>query len=650
MAKYDPTHPALCLHGIASDITALNQYNENDGTGLYGVDISYRCTISGISPQNILDESVRSNNTYTGIDVKAGDWVSVDTGKKVLNIIAVIEKTNGSITIEVEDIDAINYRQYGQNNFGDGERIIIFELSENGNPVLVGEGAAQFDTGAIDLLQSRFSIDEQDERFRFDHLIAPNIDVGDIVGVDSNGNIVKHGSADCCELPVGSVISTQRNGKSVYIKPFNKIIDNYSNPAMLSGNPKQTYYTDPLNPGDISTTKKTGSKPVYLHLRDAAPTVVNSTSATSLPDGSDFILLNNITIFNGPNGDQVADIIELKDLINQFSSFTYVTADTFFDNIEIETNATELKSEIGQCVSLVSGDGGSNYTYPSATFNDGTNSVTVTFNPYNYGLSPVGYFGDNNFLVITAVEIAEILNTEFTNNNINLYASSYQPDTGQTYPFLKIEGLNGADILITNGNADAFNTNFGGVNSVTGLDLVTNASIDLFIRLTRLDGGDILITGGVSVGGVIKPDGGYINANGICSSSSGNPALILMIEGNSEGTVEFGEVGVSVNDDKDMSPNITNTTNRASGCYITHTPFLGSSVNIKINGIDANLGNSANYTVKSCYFSPNGLIVRDLDEINAGDQLYWNGDVAGFELDPTDDIDFLYQTSSANIS
>ena len=49
MAKYDPTHPALCLYGIASDITALNQYNENDDTGLYGIDISYRLTISSIS-------------------------------------------------------------------------------------------------------------------------------------------------------------------------------------------------------------------------------------------------------------------------------------------------------------------------------------------------------------------------------------------------------------------------------------------------------------------------------------------------------------------------------------------------------------------------------------------------------------------------
>jgi hypothetical protein len=653
MAKYDPTHPALCLHGIANSIEVAGQYDEQDETGLYGKNMSYIINITGISAQDINDESVRTANLYTGIDVKAGDWLSIDSGKKVLNIINVIEKGNDSITALIEDVDGINYRQYGQNNIETSETVIIFELSENGIPVLVGDAAEMFKEGAIDLLQSRFSIDEQDERFRLDHDIAPNVNIGDIVGVNSDGNLVKHGSSDCSEIPVGSVISTARNGKSVYIKPFNKIIDNYPNPKILSGNPKQTYYTDPLNPGEISTTKKFGSKPVYLHLRDSIPTEVNSNSSTTLPDSDDVIILNNVEVYNGPNGDSVTDVTSLKDLINQSSNFTNITASTFFDNVSVETATESLRTGIGQCVSLISGDGGANFTYPSATFNDGNSSVSITFNPYNYSLNPVAYGGDATFLVITATEIAQILNTEFLNNNINLFASTFTGPGGQSYPFLKIEALNGADILITNGNVDAFSTNFADTNSITGLNLTTNASSDLFLKLTRLDGGDILITGGTDVGGVVKPNGGYINQNGICSSSSGRAALILMIEGSSESTSTGGgvtEIGLNVNIDHDLSPNITNTTNRATGCYITYTPFLGSRVEVRVNGIDANLGDSSNYDTKSCYFSPNGLIIRDLDTINAGDQLYWNGDVAGFELDGSDDIDFLYQTSSNNLS
>jgi hypothetical protein len=119
-----------------------------------------------------------------------------------------------------------------------------------------------------------------------------------------------------------------------------------------------------------------------------------------------------------------------------------------------------------------------------------------------------------------------------------------------------------------------------------------------------------------------------------------------MIEGSSDATAS--EVGVNVAEDHDMSPQTTTGDGVATGLTITHTPFLGSKVEVRVNGLDANLGDSTNYQTKSCYFS-NGFVVRDFEDIVAGDELYWNGTLVGFNLDATDDIDFVYQTSSDNV-
>ena len=651
MAKYDPTHPALCIRGTIDQAgtTAISQYSENDETGLFGVNISYEMTIDIPDYQIVKDESLRSKNQYTGLDIKTGDYITETLGEQVLKITKIISKSDGQVTLEATDIDAISYRQYGKNQLGGNLDIIVFELSENGNAVFAGSNVSFFKSGAIDKIQSRFSIDEHDERFRFNQLQPANVDVGDIVTVDDSGNIVLQGTVGAATTPVGNVVSTARNKKTIYVKPFNKIIENYSDPSVLTGSPGDTYYTDTNNPGKITTQKEPGAKSVYLHLKDAIPTEIESTSSTALPQPDHLVKINNITVFDGGIGHQVLTVTAFKSMINAQSSATKVTASADIADIFIETNESYLHGSINEMVSLVSGDGGNNYVYPTATFGDGNNTVQITFNPFNYSLSPTAFNGLAQYLVITATEIADILNAEFTQNGINLEASAYSV-TGKNYPFLRIDGQNGADILITNVSPDAFGTSFAGSvgsGTATGLELTTNIGSNAFLKLTRADGGDILITGGKYINGSLF-EGGFINTNGFCSSSSGSPALIMMIEGSSDGGGN-SDVGVNVVEDKDMTPSVTSGDNSPTGLYISYTPFLDSSVNVKLNGIDANLGGASNYQTKSCYFSPDGFIVRNIEDIESGDELYWNGNVVGFELDATDDIDFLYQTSASNI-
>ena len=48
-----------------------------------------------------------------------------------------------------------------------------------------------------------------------------------------------------------------------------------------------------------------------------------------------------------------------------------------------------------------------------------------------------------------------------------------------------------------------------------------------------------------------------------------------------------------------------------------------------------------------CYFSNDGgTTARLVVDIEAGDILYWNGSIAGYQLDATDDIDISYQKGS----
>jgi hypothetical protein len=650
MAKYDPTHPALCLTGIIQTVppTAVAQYTEVDETGLNGVDIEYRLIINAISTQYISDESVRESNLYNAIDIKTGDYVTDTNGEIVLRIKTVISKSPSSIDIILEDVDGISYRTYNSNSMAASSNVVIFELSENGLPVFAGAAANSFVGNAMDKLQSRFSIDEHDERFRFNHSSTTNLISGEIVTVDDYGTLVKHGTTGAGELPIGTVITTSRNGKSVYVKPFNKIVENYPDPSILTGSPGDIYYTDVQNPGKITTSQSPGSKAIYMHLRDSITTEVNSTSATSLPGSTDVILINNISVFDGTIGHSVSSSIDLMNMINAQTSATGVSSTASIANIDDVTDTAHLHGSIGEAVALLSSDSGATFTYPEFTISDGTTEINIILNPNNYGQSTVGYNGSTQFLVITAVEISDILNTEFESNGIDLVASTFV-DPSKNYPFLKIQGQNSASIVITNISPDAFGTNFAGSaspGSISGLELNTPIGTQAFLKLLRADGGDILITGGIKVGNVISPSGGYINVNGFCSSSSGSPALVMMVEGSSDGG--SSDVGVNVGDDHDMSPNTTNGNNSPTGLFITYTPFLGSKVEIRINGIDANLGDSNNYQTKSCYFSPDGFIVRDFNSVEAGDELYWNGTFVGFELDSGDDLDFIYQASASN--
>ena len=81
---------------------------------------------------------------------------------------------------------------------------------------------------------------------------------------------------------------------------------------------------------------------------------------------------------------------------------------------------------------------------------------------------------------------------------------------------------------------------------------------------------------------------------------------------------------------------------QACATAITTTPAGDGYVAVLVNGIQQVLGDGVK--TKDCYFSSDsGSTARTIATITAGDVLYWNGSIAGYQLAAaTDVIDFNY--------
>lgn len=96
---------------------------------------------------------------------------------------------------------------------------------------------------------------------------------------------------------------------------------------------------------------------------------------------------------------------------------------------------------------------------------------------------------------------------------------------------------------------------------------------------------------------------------------------------------------------KNESSSSTSGDYSSTGLTIYGDP-VGTWIEVKVNGISYEVGNGVR--TKYCYFSNDGgATARTWANTTAGDELYWNGTIAGFELDPADSIDIEYNILSA---
>ena len=253
------------------------------------------------------------------------------------------------------------------------------------------------------------------------------------------------------------------------------------------------------------------------------------------------------------------------------------------------------------------------------------------------------------YLTVSATQMAADINSKMGIFAVDIVASTEANTFGNNnteYPKLVLTlgglygGVNATGITITEANPDAAGQTFcanGNDGGATAMPLTATANSDVTLRLTRADGGDIMLTGA----------GTFVNSNGITSSSMGTPALLVMIE-DEEGTVGVAETGVNTRVDYNQNPSATSNDGDTTGLTITYTPFGDGSVIVKVNGLQINLGNGAKDG--AAYFSADGgTTAKSVAAIAAGDTLYWMGSIIGYQLETDDDIDIVYDASSNDV-
>lgn len=618
----------ITLSGSVSGWTGKDLYGENDGLGLSNQYLTYDVVVGSISAQNHSDSSTREANLYNGLDVEEGMFISNGDGLTIVKIISISAKDAAGFTCVVEDVDMMSYRLNAANTMSVNESVKIFSLNPEGEPVFAG---SPFGVQALQRVNSRFSLNEKDDRVKFTHSIATTLEKGDIATVDSNGNLVKFGTAGAADIKLGIVVDVYRGGKDVFIKPFNDIIRGYSDAEALTGNAGDVYYTDLSNPGEITTTE--GGKAVFMHLNSKIATTVNITSATD-PGAGDFITINGTTVFDGPNGDTVADTEAFRDLLNTLTAQTNVSAAITQapGQVNAEGN-TMLYPDTWSSHDMfipIGAEGSTPSSYASITIGDGVNAPqTITFDSPDQVVN----LGANYDIMSPAAILAEFQNAITAGGlflNVELYDST--DHNGQAIQITTTASATG--IFLTNQSPDAFGGNVVGSGGSTGL--TTTASLGAStLTLTRASGGPIEIDG-------TPLAGGYINQSGVTSSKNGRVPYLLLIE--SEGGGGVTETGVATREQG--APNVTTADGDATGLSIVNTPFGDSDVTVTVNGLGVDLGDGAKD--EACYFSgDNGTTARAIADIEAGDTLHWMGSIAGYELDGTDEIDIKYEKTSS---
>ena len=624
MSQFTP----ITLIGSVSIISNGLLYGENDGTGMSSQYKTFDMAIT-VNPQNTGDGSTRKANEYNGIDVAVGMWISDSEGKSILRIKSISAKTATNVVLVAEDVDMLSYRLNAINSITAGGAIVVFSQNSEGEAIITNTSG--FAAGGLDKVQSRFVVNEADDRVKFTHNSAPLVDKGDIVTVNANGELVKYGVAGGSDIKLGTVIDKIRNGKDVFVKPFNDIIRNYKDPEALTANPAQIYYTDVNNSGEITTT--TGGKATYMHLNTAVAS--SQVAGSALPGSTDIITINGVDVFSGPGGDSVVDINAFRDQINTHTSNTNVVASSAATPVSIQGGdfAPNYESQdyySGGDSYIVTGITGQSPSIAQITIGDGVNApVTINFDNPDDTLN----LGDTYDVISPAAMLTKFQGA-ITSGSLDLTAELINMDAydGQT---VKISTTgNATQVILTNNAPAAFGLNAVGANSWTGIGMSATVGSPV-LTLTRNSGGPIEITGS-------PISGGWINSNGAVSSQSGRVPYLLLIE--AEGGGGLAETGVATREQG--APNTTTADGDATGLSIANTPFGDSDVTVTVNGLGVDLGNGVKD--EACYFSGDaGTTARAIADITAGDTLHWMGSIAGYELDGTDEIDIKYERTSS---
>lgn len=205
---------------------------------------------------------------------------------------------------------------------------------------------------------------------------------------------------------------------------------------------------------------------------------------------------------------------------------------------------------------------------------------------------------------------------------------------------------------------DDYSTNF------TTYSLITKGYVDSQVlsagTITQITAGPGL-TGGGTGGNITLSIDSNLSGQGLTFSSGimdvvwggtssgltfSNNAIGVAVDGttlqiNSSGQLSVVVSGGSIPIYQESIPLVTIGDDSATGILLSATPSNYSRIEIFVNGQRQRIGN--NDTSKDCYFGSAPSTPISFNSLVSGDQLYWNGIIAGFDLSTTDIVEIVYE-------
>ena len=455
-------YPNKVLSGSVTSQTGESYWDHANGSNdpWYsgsGTKKYYRWTVTfSVTEMNHGSHLTREEKKYNGLDVVVGDWIAGATTGQCLKIISVTSKTKGTVTAVVEDVLRYNTFKSATGNgiFSNGS-CVVFALNEDGIPLLdplPGTAAADFYATVV----SRFGYLNPQLNYIL-HQNAHGFTEGDVIAAHSTGFI--KANVDTMSKMIGSVIDAGPGPNQFIIAPNNRIIDFDPKIPGVQGD-----YIYIQNDGSLGTTD-TG-KAAFLNIQSSIPSEMSGTvDGPEIPVGHTMKLNGTTVTFAGASAN--ADVSEIVSSVNGGSGTHFVTAST------LTTSTTVTSDTSAVAYGLIGG-----YVPFSATIDSGSGATLVNFTTSTAGQATYGI----------AVGIAEDMATDITAAGITNLTATFSASNRLT-----LTESQGNAITISNNTNDSNNKPFVGTSNVSGLPASITSPGTQKLKLTRADGGEILI-------------------------------------------------------------------------------------------------------------------------------------------------------------
>ena len=481
----DVNKPAKVLTVNVTSISNHAKWPHNDGLGdkwwSSGTNPKYyQWTIQGtVTAQAHGSHLTRKDFEYNGLDVQVGDWIASATTGVCCRIISISAKSSTTFTAVVEDWLRYNtFRSAGGTGiFGTGQSV-VFQLNENGHPMIDPVPASITSSTFYQNINSRFQYLNPQMHYVLDQT-AHGFGVGDVVSITASGFAKTTGAT--ANKTVGTVTNPGPGPNQFMLRPNTRIID--FNPA-IPGSVGDFIYTDNSTPGGLTTTSTSG-KIQFMKIAAAIPSTVTGSQVDPTTTASDVLEINEtaVTLTGGNLTQTISDI-------NGGTSTHGVTASSS-PSPSTATTATE---------SLAYGLVG---IYPGGSIT--INGTAVTFSTTTSGQATYGIAVGIGADIVADVNAAGPTNITASLSGTNVVLTN---STG------------GAITIVNTGN-DGQGNPVAGPSSGSGWALSTGASSGAFIKLTRSDGGEILLD---------ETTGTPLNDLGLFSVHNGRPPLAVTVE------------------------------------------------------------------------------------------------------------------------